>query len=214
MKLEVKCKITTIVIILVASIALVARIFDVIKQNEILEDMEKLGMAIGINPNRLQRDIRIILALVFSAMALWSDKVAKITLVGYFSFYLIIELLVWVIFPEQNTFSMIRVEIHLLPGFIFIMALFIWWKKIYSLPIISLFACCYILFEYLFWLLLNINAYRFAEPTLPNTFLGLYDLFLGWQFWHLFIFVFTFFLLFWLLNILFQIRKYHTMKIL
>jgi hypothetical protein len=208
MNIETKRKITTIIIVLVATIALLGKFLDMVKQTQDLEEAGKLGMAIDISPDGFQRDIRIILALVLSAMTLWSEKIAKIGLLSYFIFYTIVELLIQIVFPYKNIFSTTAIEIHLLPAIALSISLFVWWKKVWDLSVISLVAYFYILAEYLFWVLHTINAYRQAEATISS----LTILFSGWHFWHYSIFIFTFLLLFWQFLIFFQIKHSFTIK--
>lgn len=206
MKIEKKFKTTSVIVMVMACIALLERIIGLIEQNRVIEKMNEVGWAVDISPDSLQRDARVILALIFGSITLWSGRAVKVALLSYGILYLIVETLVWSV-GYRGTFDRINLEDHLLIGSFLIISIFIYWKQICFISGISLFATVYILLEYFFWGLLTLKTYEFSGASMPNSFLDLNGLFLGGQFWHLVIFLFASFLLIWQVHLLLQTRK-------
>ena len=206
MNIERKFKITSIIVMIIAYIALVERVISLIERNRVIEKMNEVGWAVDISPDSLQRDTRIVLALIFGSITLWSSKTAKIALFSYSVLYLIVEIFVWSI-GYIGIFDRVNLEDHLVIGSFLIISIFIYYKHIYLISAISLFATAYVLLEYFFWWLLTLQTYEFSGASMPNSFLGLDGLFLGGQFWHLWIFLFSSFLLAWQIHLFLQTRK-------
>src|SRR5689334_14294433 len=134
MSKEKKFKISSIIVMIIACVALVERMIGLNEQNQAIEEMNKVGWAVHINPDSLQRDMRLILALIFVSITLWSNRAVKIALASYTTLYLIIEAL----FLGGLGFDRVNLEVHLLVGCSLATSIYIYYEKFYVIPGISL----------------------------------------------------------------------------
>lgn len=157
-------------------------IHDLMEQKRFLDGISEAAWAIDTSPDSLQRDLRVTLALLLGAVALWSRQGTKAALVTSLVLFVGIEFTTWLIAP-RNAFDRTEVEYHLLPGVLIVIAVFLWLRGTNYL-IIAILAPAYILMESILWYIstIRMRALLDVDQLQPPTTIN--NLFVGAHWWH------------------------------
>jgi hypothetical protein len=149
-------------------------IHGVIAEKQSLEAAAEAGWVIDYSWDPLQRDLRITLALLLGAVALWSRRGTKAALIAGLVAFAGIEFITWSIAP-RNTFHRIEIEFHVLGGALLVFAAILWMRGANDL-MIAILAPAYVLLEFVLWFVSTIRMKallgvdRLEPPTVLNNF--------------------------------------------
>src|SRR2546423_2435595 len=152
MKPETEQKILSAVILLIAIATIIWVVIGQIELQRRLDSAAQAGWAVDVSIDPVQRDIRLILALLFGSIAVWSQKGARIALALFAIGILVAEFVAWVVASQHNPFARTDLEIHIAAGVMLLLAIRLWFRRANHV-IISALVPLYVLLEYLFWYL-------------------------------------------------------------
>ena len=175
-------KVIAIFVFAVVAATVLWGIHNVMEQKRSLEAISDASFAIDISPDSLQRDLRLTLALLLGAVALWSRRGTKIALVAALILFAGIEFMTWVVAP-QNAFDRSELEYHVLAGALIVIALILWIRGTNDL-MIAILAPTYILIESVVWYIstIRMKAVLDVDQLQPTT--SFNNVFYGAHWWH------------------------------
>jgi hypothetical protein len=150
MKPETEQKMLSAGILLIAIATIFWVVIGQVKLQQMLDSAAQAGWAVDVSVDPMQRDIRLILALLFGSIAVWSQKGTRVALALFALSVLIAEVIGWAAASQHNPFDRTEAEIHIAVGVILLLAVLLWFRRAKPIIIAAL-APLYMLLEYLFW---------------------------------------------------------------
>jgi hypothetical protein len=200
MGLSMERKIVSGFILLIAVATFTWLIISIVELQRALESAAKVGVIVDISQDSQQRDLRLTLALLLAAIAIWSRKGVKIALILFGVSYAVIEFLSGGVASKHGFLDRPEPEIHLIAGAILFIGILLWFRRANHLIITTL-APSYILFEYLVWYLETSWLRESGDEKEIYTPVWLNRLFFGADWWHILILISALIMIVWLIRI-------------
>ena len=195
MKLLIEPKIVSGAAVLIASAIVLLAIKEMIEISQVTGPAIEAGWAIHYDLTYLQRELRVAMALLFCAVALWSRRGTKYFIIISASLYLVY--MFWRMFLASPYYpNAPQPEFLVLVG-VAIMSVSVMLFRNLNNTVIAMVAPIYVLAEYLIWYISTYNLKKssgVAELQPPT---AINNIFNGAHWWHIFILIFSILLLAW-----------------
>lgn len=183
MTLSGQRKSIAVLIFVIAVATSVWLVVNVMQQDRLLEEANKAIWAIDFSPDSAQRDLRLLIALVISGVALWSRNGTRIAIWAGFVLFGAAELIAWVILPT-NAFDRTDLEYHILAAVTLVLGVILWIRGFNDL-MIALLAPAYVLMEFLLWYVSTVRLKALLSVDQGDPTSSINDFFYGAHWWHI-----------------------------